>query len=413
MPRGEARSGGRRARRRALRPALDRFPFVATLPQADDRGGARRGRAEPERGAEVTGVDPRVRCRAAGHGRRRRSRGARLADRRARRRVDGRALAYRDGRVPTTTYPDRYLMSDIAVPDRGEADTAIVNLVAGRRARVVPAARIDAPGRGVGCRGRPAVDARVGAGAATASRAARPGRSSRRRCGRDRDRVRRPSCDRAVAAPREAVRHRRRRARGEPDRRPGHESRAAGRGRPRSAARALGARAAAPDAELAAWERRRVRSAVRAGAARRRQHRARPPPPRAADLARRTLVRGMLTPPLGRGFAWAYAMGLDAGAVTGGTGAATAGGIRRRGTEGRCGLVLDRATVLFARRAQRARSGGASAWPVAASCTHSSSDASITSRNTQRPGGRTSASTRPSRPRSPTTPEEDTTPTTP
>ena len=27
-----------------------------------------------------------------------------------------RSLAYRDGRVPTTTYPDRYLMSDIAVP---------------------------------------------------------------------------------------------------------------------------------------------------------------------------------------------------------------------------------------------------------------------------------------------------------
>ena len=70
---------------------------------------------------------------------------------------------------------------------------------------------------------------------------------------------------------------------------------------------------AAPDADLAAWERRRVRSAVRAGQLAAVNTVLGRPRRGAADVARRTLVRGMLTPPLGRGFAWAYAMGLDAG----------------------------------------------------------------------------------------------------
>jgi 2-polyprenyl-6-methoxyphenol hydroxylase-like FAD-dependent oxidoreductase len=70
---------------------------------------------------------------------------------------------------------------------------------------------------------------------------------------------------------------------------------------------------AAPDADLAAWERRRVRSAVRAGQLAAVNTVLGRPRRGAADVARRTLVRGMLTPPLGRGFAWAYSMGLDAG----------------------------------------------------------------------------------------------------
>jgi 2-polyprenyl-6-methoxyphenol hydroxylase-like FAD-dependent oxidoreductase len=71
---------------------------------------------------------------------------------------------------------------------------------------------------------------------------------------------------------------------------------------------------AEPGEDLTAWERRRVRSAVRAGQLAAVNTVLGRPRSGAADLARRTLVRGMLTPPLGRGFAWAYAMGLDAGA---------------------------------------------------------------------------------------------------
>jgi len=69
----------------------------------------------------------------------------------------------------------------------------------------------------------------------------------------------------------------------------------------------------APEAELDAWERRRVRSAMRAGQLAAVNTVLGRPRHGVSDLARRTLVRGMLTPPLGRGFAWAYAMRLDAG----------------------------------------------------------------------------------------------------
>jgi 2-polyprenyl-6-methoxyphenol hydroxylase-like FAD-dependent oxidoreductase len=69
----------------------------------------------------------------------------------------------------------------------------------------------------------------------------------------------------------------------------------------------------APDAELAAWERRRVRSAVRAGRLAAVNTVLGRPRRGAADVARRSLVRAMLMPPLGRGFASAYSMGLDAG----------------------------------------------------------------------------------------------------
>ena len=56
---------------------------------------------------------------------------------------------------------------------------------------------------------------------------------------------------------------------------------------------------AAPDAELAAWERRRVRSAVRAGQLAAVNTVLGRPRRGVGDLARRTLVRAMLAPPLG------------------------------------------------------------------------------------------------------------------
>ena len=72
---------------------------------------------------------------------------------------------------------------------------------------------------------------------------------------------------------------------------------------------------AAPERDLAAWEQ-PAGALCRAGAGQLAAVNTVLGRPRsgAADLARRTLVRGMLTPPFGRGFAWAYSMGLDAGA---------------------------------------------------------------------------------------------------
>ena len=70
----------------------------------------------------------------------------------------------------------------------------------------------------------------------------------------------------------------------------------------------------APDADLARWEARRVRSArvaARLAAANTVLGRALP---QALDAGRRALVRAMLAPPLDRAFARAYAMGFDADA---------------------------------------------------------------------------------------------------
>jgi 2-polyprenyl-6-methoxyphenol hydroxylase-like FAD-dependent oxidoreductase len=71
---------------------------------------------------------------------------------------------------------------------------------------------------------------------------------------------------------------------------------------------------AAPEPELRAWERRRVQSAVRAGRLAAVNTALGRPQAGVGELARRGLVRAMLTPPAGRAFAWAYAMGMDAGA---------------------------------------------------------------------------------------------------
>ena len=315
--RAARRARATRARHRALRPALAR----------DSRSSRRSRRPRPrrcsatsrravERGAEVDGGRPRVSAvelrspgtRAASSSSPRRSWCSRAGGR-------PRSLVYRDGRCADARLP----RSVPHVRHRGRRSRRCRHRDrqprARRRARVVPASRTMRRVRRVGCRGRPEVDCAVGAGAAAASGAAGPGRGIRRRCRRDRDRLRSTPGVRAAAAPRKTVRHRRHRARGEPDRRSGHEPRPARRGRPRSAARTLGARAVprpTPSSQRGSDGgcARRVRAGQLAAV---NTVLGRPAAERPTSPAARSCA-GCSTPPFGRGFAWAYAMGLDAGA---------------------------------------------------------------------------------------------------
>ncbi len=59
VPRGEARAGERLLGVVRFDRLSTRFPFVATLPQADTEAVLGAVAPEPERGAEVTGVRPR------------------------------------------------------------------------------------------------------------------------------------------------------------------------------------------------------------------------------------------------------------------------------------------------------------------------------------------------------------------
>ena len=315
VPRGEARAGDRLLGVVRFDRLSTRFPFVATLPQAETEAVLARVSPEPERGVEVTSARPH------------RS-GVDLSARRDNGSTEdlggpivvlaggwtARALAYRDGRVPTTTYPDRYLMSDIAVPGRPAADTAVVNLAPGgvlesfplpgsvRRVVAWDAAAepaVDSPSVRVE-RLRDALRARGEAAVADAVQTATAFGIRR------------------VIAPQ--LRRGRLFVIGDA----AHEvSPIGGQGMNLGLLDAVGLapllarwvhERAAPEAELVAWERRRVRSAVRAGQLAAVNTVLGRPRRGLADLARRTLVRGMLMPPLGRGFASAYAMGLDAGA---------------------------------------------------------------------------------------------------
>ncbi len=219
VPRGVARSGDHVLGIVRFDRLSARFPFVATLPQAETEAVLAAVSPAPERGLEVTRVRPR-----AGEVELEVTRHAGPDDGAVEQLTapivvlaggwTARSLVYRDGRVPTTTYHDRYLMSDIAVPDRPDADTAVVNLapsgvlesfpLPGSLRRVVA---WDAAARCLRS-GRPG----RGPGAATAGRPAGSGRGIRRRCGRDRHGLRHPSGVRAAAAPRTAVRDRRCRA---------------------------------------------------------------------------------------------------------------------------------------------------------------------------------------------------------
>jgi 2-polyprenyl-6-methoxyphenol hydroxylase-like FAD-dependent oxidoreductase len=319
VPRGLARSGRHVLGVVRFDRLSTRFPFVATLPQAETEAVLGDVSPSPERGVEVTAVRPR-------HDR------IELETTRQGGPDDGavdrltapivvlaggwtsRSLVYRAGRVPTTTYPDRYLMSDIPVPDRPDADTAVVNLAPGgvlesfplpgsmRRVVAWDAAAdpaVDLPDVRVE-RLRSALRERGEASVADAVQTA-TAFGIRRVCAPQLRRGRLFVIGDAA-----------------------HEvSPIGGQGMNLGLLDAAGLapllarwvhERAAPEAELAAWEQRRIRSAVRAGRLAAVNTVLGRPRSGAADAARRTLVKGMLTPPFARGFAWAYAMGLDADA---------------------------------------------------------------------------------------------------
>jgi 2-polyprenyl-6-methoxyphenol hydroxylase-like FAD-dependent oxidoreductase len=129
--RGEARADGRVLGTVRFDRLSRRFPFVATLPQS----GTERilaGRAPAAlRGAVVTAVKPSdtgvtVRANVAGH----------ITERTAPLVVvatgaSGRGLVFRADATPTTHYPDRYLMSDAPAAPGSDPGVAVVNLAPG------------------------------------------------------------------------------------------------------------------------------------------------------------------------------------------------------------------------------------------------------------------------------------------
>lgn len=318
VPRGLARSGEHVLGIVRFDRLSTRFPFVATLPQAETEAVLAAVSPAPERGAEVTAVRPRasaVELEVTRHGG-----PADGAVEHLRAPIvvlaggwTSRALAYRDGRVPTTTYSDRYLMSDIVVPDRPDADTAVVNLAPGGVLESFPL-----PGslrRVVAWDA--AADPAVDLAAVRVQRLQAALRARGEASVADAVETATAFGIRRVCAPQ--LRRSRLFVIGDA----AHEvSPIGGQGMNLGLLDAIGLapllarwvhERAAPEAELAAWERRRVRSAVRAGQLAAVNTALGRPRRGAADFVRRSLVRGMLTPPLGHGFAWAYAMGLDAG----------------------------------------------------------------------------------------------------
>lgn len=130
VSRGEARSDGAllgvvRFDRLSLR-----HPYVATLPQARTEAALAVGAPAPRRGTAVTAVragDADVRVRVTGPRGDDELRAPIVVVAAG---VGARDLVFRAGAVRRTSYPDRYLMSDADVPDRPDADTAVVHLAA-------------------------------------------------------------------------------------------------------------------------------------------------------------------------------------------------------------------------------------------------------------------------------------------
>lgn len=125
--RGEARSDGRTLGVVDFGRLDARHPYVATLPQGETEAALRGDGPEPERGLTVTRVTrdrDRVRVdtdqgehvapivvMAGG--------------------VGARGLVFRSTALRRTAYPDRYLMTDAALPPREDAETAVVHLAPG------------------------------------------------------------------------------------------------------------------------------------------------------------------------------------------------------------------------------------------------------------------------------------------
>lgn len=125
--RGEARSGGRLLGVVRFDRLSARHPFVATLPQAETEAALAVGAPAPRRGVVVTAIradGDLVRLTAAGTGETELSAPLVVVAGGA----AARGLVYRPGALRQTAYPDRYLMTDADVPGRPDAEVAVVHL---------------------------------------------------------------------------------------------------------------------------------------------------------------------------------------------------------------------------------------------------------------------------------------------
>ncbi|WP_455134068.1 FAD-dependent monooxygenase [Microbacterium aurum] len=340
-----------------------RFPFVATLPQPATEAALGHGGAPVVRGETVTAIrrdGDRVRVFSSGADGQREWDAAVVV-------VAGgsaaRDLVYRPGAIAVRHYPDRYLMVDAPVPERADAETAVVTLapggvlesfpLPGGRRRFVAWDRRDA-GEGSWSAGAAGAESRslagggagsgsAGAGSAGAESGSLAGAGAGSLAGaaaedpaaRDR-RLRRALEERgeadaaasAVGATsfrvRRAVAPRLRRGRVLVVGDAAHEvSPIGGQGLNLGLLDAAGLvplltdwlrTGSAPDLDVERWEQRRVQSArIAAGIATLNTALGRPLGPR-ADAARSAALRVALSGASARVFAHAYAMGFDRGA---------------------------------------------------------------------------------------------------
>lgn len=122
--RGEARSDGRLLGTVRFDRLDTRHPYVATLPQAATEAALAAGAPEPVRDTKVVAVRPEERAVVV----RSESTEHRAPIVVVAAGVGARDLVFRPGALRRTPYPDRYLMTDAALPPRDDAETAVVHL---------------------------------------------------------------------------------------------------------------------------------------------------------------------------------------------------------------------------------------------------------------------------------------------